>query len=966
MNFRYSIIYPIWATYFIFELIFAYYTIKNAKTIKGSAGRQTMAISAILFICASIIDAVDAIFIIDNELNYLSAFFVWIIALSSLIYGGYLVAQEIRVVYPLSLIELSFKHPGSIYNLIGICLLVFLGIPFYILDIVYSRFVMFSWTSVFLNLTWAISFGNLMAASRIHFSSFKTHKVDLELETKNIGLLRDDIFTINAYMDFIKIFLLKTGPAIHTFKDILYDFFEDNPILFDNCKVNQEGTFDIKPILKSIDRLEEEDRIEEICIIFSAIISLIYDFYSALTSHKHAENILSSAYISLRQIYGDTPIFFYILRSLPDGILENEKIALLPRKELEANVQQRTKELEESRNYINNILKNMMDMLIVLDTNGNIKTVNKATEKLLEYEENELINQSYHKIFFNDTLSDNNWIDDLIQKDSVQDIEKILVSKHGKKITVLFSSSIMYDEYGDPQGLICVAHDITELKNAEIILRESEEKYRLVVEKANEGIMIIKNGAFEYANPKALQTSGYSLDEIMSRNFIDFVHPDDRNVVLEKYQENIEGKEFHQFPFRIISSNGTIKWVEVSSILINWKGEPAILVFMSDITEKRKIEEEILRMQKMESLGTMARSIAHDFNNYLTGIIGNITLAEMLVNPEDRAYKRLLEAEKAGERAKELTQQLLNLSKYNHPKLKTISLQNTLRDYVNLGIIGSNIKCNYDISEDLWFVEADEGQISQVISNIVINARQAMPGGGLIEVSAKNETLDENNLYTLKPGPYIVISIKDYGTGISEENLKRIFEPYFTTKPSGNGLGLAISYSIIKKHNGHIRVESKLGVGTTFYIYLPAILDKMIVKEEIQEIKPFSGKGRILVMDDEEIIRDLTIEMLTNIGYEVVATEDGESTLKSYEESLASGKAFDIVILDLTIPGGIGGKEVIQKLKEIDPDVRAILSSGYFSNSVMTDYSDYGFKGFIAKPYNIKQIGEALQKVLSA
>ncbi|MGQ9609091.1 MAG: PAS domain-containing hybrid sensor histidine kinase/response regulator [bacterium] len=964
MNLRYNIIYPTWAIYFIFQIIFTYYTIRNAKIMKGSAGRQIMAISAILFISASIIDAVDAIFLTNNELNYLSAFFVWIIALSTFIYGGYLVAQDIKTVYPFHLLELPFKHQGSIYNLIGITLLVFLGIPIYILDIIYSRFVLFSWTSVFLNLIWAVSFGNLMQASRLHFSAVQTIKEKPEIEMKSLELLKDDIFTINAYIDFINNFLQKTGPAMHTFRDLITDFFEDNPILFDNCEINQEGIIDVKPIIRSVDRLNEEDRIQEICIIFSAFISLLHDFYSALTSHKHAENILSSAYISIRQLYGDTPTFFFILRGLPDGVLEDEKIALLPRKELEANVQQRTRELEESRSYISNILKNMMDMLIVLDINGNIKTVNKATNALLEYEESELLGQSYHKIFFKDAFDDN-WIADLISKGSIQNTEKIFISKYGKKITVLFSSSVMYDEYAEPQGLICVAQDITKLKNAERVLRESEEKYRLVVEKANEGIVIIKDGIFEYANPKALQISGYSFDEIRSKNFIELVYSDDRNVVLEKYQETISRKEFYQFPFRIISSDGRIKWVEINAIIINWKEQPAILVFMNDITEKRRIEEEILRMQKMESFGSMARSIAHDFNNFLTGIIGNITLAEMLVNPEDRIYKRLIKAEKAGERAKELTQQLLNLSKHDHPKLKIISLYDCLRDYVNLGIIGSNVKCNYDIPENLWAVEIDEGQISQVISNIVINAKDAMPNGGVIEVSAKNELLDEENPYALKPGPYIVISIKDHGIGISEDNLQRIFEPYFTTKPKGNGLGLAISFSIVKKYNGHIRVESRLGVGTTFYIYLPAISDKVAVKEEVQEAKPVNGKGRILVMDDEEIIRELTTEMLTSIGYEVVATEDGESTLKLYKESLDLGKAFDIVILDLTIPGGIGGKEVVQRLKEINPNVKAIVSSGYFNDSAMSDYELHGFKGFIAKPYNIKQISEILQKVSS-
>ena len=274
---------------------------------------------------------------------------------------------------------------------------------------------------------------------------------------------------------------------------------------------------------------------------------------------------------------------------------------------------------------------------------------------------------------------------------------------------------------------------------------------------------------------------------------------------------------------------------------------------------------------------------------------------------------------------------------------------------------GSKSICEFSISEDLWPVEVDIGQISQVINNIVINANQAMPEGGTIQVAAENLIIDDRQSLSLKPGRYIRISISDQGIGISEKYTSKIFDPYFTTKQEGSGLGLATTFSIIKKHDGHITVESQPGVGTTFQIYLPAS-DKAVPEKE--EVKLIKGRGRILVMDDEASLRKMIGKMLKKLGYEAEFAKDGAEAVEMYQAAWEAGEPYDAVILDLTVPGGMGGKECVKKLLETDPDVKAIVSSGYSEDQVLANYQEYGFKGVIPKPYDSLSLGKVLREVI--
>lgn len=383
-----------------------------------------------------------------------------------------------------------------------------------------------------------------------------------------------------------------------------------------------------------------------------------------------------------------------------------------------------------------------------------------------------------------------------------------------------------------------------------------------------------------------------------------------------------------------------------------------------DITDHKKMEDELLNSRKLESIGILAGGIAHDFNNILTTIIGNITLALMNLDEKTKAHKVITNAEIASQRAKELAQQLLTFSRGGAPIKKTTTLKNLIRDTVIFVLSGSNVKYEIDIPETLWPVEVDESQISRVINNIVINAQQAMPKGGFLSVKCSNITVGAKSILPIGEGNYVQISIRDNGCGISQKNLEKIFDPYFSTKETGSGLGLATSYSIIKKHSGHITAESTAGQGTVFTIYLPAS-EKTVIKDKKDNDSVIHGKGKILIMDDDEMIRETLVHMLSHLGYQIDTASDGDETIKKYLEAKSSGSDYDIVIMDLVIPGSKGGVETIAELIRHDPDVRAIVSSGYSNNPVMAEFKKYGFTAVAAKPYSIQELSRTINSLLS-
>ncbi len=499
-------------------------------------------------------------------------------------------------------------------------------------------------------------------------------------------------------------------------------------------------------------------------------------------------------------------------------------------------------------------------------------------------------------------------------------------------------------------------------------LRESQQWLFTTLKSIGDAVIATDTqGLISFMNPAAENLTGWTEKEAVKKPLSDVFY-----IINEKTRERCRNT------FEKIAKTGEIANLGDTAILVAKNGSErliadsgapirdelcilgAVLIFR-DITEKRTMEQEMMKAQKLESLSILAGGIAHDFNNILTAILSNANLARMYAK-EDTVTEKITNIEKASLQAKGLMQQLFAFSKGGAPIKELTSMGEVIEESVAFALRGSNVRYHLLIPEELWFADVDAGQISQVINNIIMNADQAMPEGGIIEVGAENVDIQEG-MPPLKKGAYVKISIKDEGIGIPESHLQQIFDPYFTTKQRGSGLGLSISYAIVKNHDGFITVESVLGEGTTFSIYLPASRERGEKKEEESE-KPQKGKGRILLMDDKESILEAAGEALQCLGYTVDTAQDGKETIELYAKALKSEQPFDAVILDLTIPGGVGGKETVQHLSEIDPQVKAILSSGYPDDPIMTNFRAHGFSGVVTKPYTIKELSKTLHTVL--
>ena len=510
----------------------------------------------------------------------------------------------------------------------------------------------------------------------------------------------------------------------------------------------------------------------------------------------------------------------------------------------------------------------------------------------------------------------------------------------------------------------------TRRKRVEEALRESEKKYSTIIEKSNDGIVILQDGVFKYINPKMVEMAHFPAKDLLGKSFIDFVAPNFKNLVIQRYQRRISGENVpDRYEIEIITREGTTIPVEINPSLIEYEGKPADMAIIRDITERKKADQEMVIAQKLESLGTLAGGIAHDFNNLLQTILGNVSLARMyLATRSSEGVSSLLErAEETLETAKQLSFRLLTFSKGGDPLRRASSAEDILRKSIDLSLRGSNVNCDLALPHDLWPIEIDEGQMTQVFNNILINAKEAMPDGGTISISARNTIISQSDPLPLKEGKYVQVSIKDHGIGMSDDIMSKIFDPYFSTKGlgsrKGSGLGLSICLSIVAKHEGHISFESEKGTGTTFHIFLPA-LKETSCRQETGEAQPQDiSRKRLLFMDDDANIRHLVGEMMEYLGYEAEFAGTGEEAIEIYHRSKESGEPFGVVILDLTVQGGMGGDKAIKKLIEIDPDVKAVISSGYVDAPVMRDYEQYGFVDAMVKPYRMEQLKEILDKL---
>ena len=418
-------------------------------------------------------------------------------------------------------------------------------------------------------------------------------------------------------------------------------------------------------------------------------------------------------------------------------------------------------------------------------------------------------------------------------------------------------------------------------------------------------------------------------------------------------------------PLTLVNLSGNRRIVELNGAPIRVGGEEmsGVVLAIRDVTEKHKFEQEILKMSKLESLSVLAGGIAHDFNNLLTAIMGNLSLAKIKMPEDSKSFPILQKIEQAAQRAVDLTRQLLAFSKGGEPIKEVTSIVELIQETVSFILAGSGVHCEFDIDDELWAVDIDTGQISQVLNNIIINAMQAMPDGGTITISASN--FEGKPDVPLPAGKYVAFSITDEGPGIPKKILNKIFDPYFTTKDHGTGLGLASSYSIIKRHGGHIKVEAGEGEGTTFTIYLRASTQDVEKDEDVYQVSS-QHSGKILIMDDEEYICDVSSHMLEYLGYEVKCVKTGEDAIEEYKKALDEDEPYGAVIMDLTIPGGMGGKEAINELLKIDPDINAIVSSGYSNDPIMANHRSYGFKDVISKPFRLSDVTQVLNRVLGS
>ena len=635
--------------------------------------------------------------------------------------------------------------------------------------------------------------------------------------------------------------------------------------------------------------------------------------------------------------------------------------------------------LRKEKDFSESLIDTAQTIILVLNTEGRIVRFNPYMENLCGYKLDEVQGRDWFSTFLPE--QDYNRIREIFRTavDNIKTLGNInpIVAKDGREIIVEWYDKTLKDAAGNTTGLLSIGQDITSRMQAEEALRKSEERFRTVADFTHDWeYWVAPDGHYVYVSPSCERITDYTPDEFINDPGLlkKIVHPDDHSGIVNHLAEVRNLEKLPSCEFRIITRSGEERWINhvcqavygTNGAYLGRRGSNR------DITKQKLLQEELLKTNKLESLGVLAGGIAHDFNNLMSAVVGNISLARTEMRPGSKGFNNLLEAEKASIQTTALTSRLITFSKGGGPVKEEVSIGDLVKNSVDSLLKGSDISCIFSVPEDILPLEADEEQIKKVIHNITTNAQEAMAEQGTINVSCGNVIIGEKDALTLKDGKYVKISIEDQGPGIPEEDLINIFDPYFSTKDMGTqkgmGLGLAVSDSIVKKHDGLITVESKLGTGTTFSIYLPAsekeIVEAVPVKKPVPEISVTQGE-KILVMDDEEVIRDVCNALLTHLGYEAEVAIEGVEAIEMYRKAMESEKPFDMVILDLTNKVGMGGAEAMVNLLEIDPDVKAIVASGYSNDPLMSNFRKHGFRTALPKPFNLDQLKTALQDAIA-
>ena len=639
-------------------------------------------------------------------------------------------------------------------------------------------------------------------------------------------------------------------------------------------------------------------------------------------------------------------------------------------RELEVEVAQRVEELHASEERYRRIFERNRAAMLILDGDAlAILDANRAACVLYGYPLEELQQLTHGDLLVSEGS-------DSLDRLTMDSRTHLMVERHRTKSGAVhdvetYASAILVE--GRPM-LFVIVHDVTERRLVEESMLTEKERLAITLRHIDDGVITMDHqGKILLLNRQAEAITGWSSVEAVGQSLESVLRLDrsgDGGRLMELLDSawDAVGDELPENAFELTTEaevrqrGGERRVLEISgSPIRQLSGDVSgwVLAFR-DVTEKKQIDEELIRAQKMEALGILAGGIAHDFNNLLTILLGNLSLLGngAILGPRERS--NLENAETAVLRARDLAQQLLTFSRGGAPVRQAASMAEVVRESANFVMRGSKVRAEVEMAEDLWVVEIDPGQINQVLNNLLINATQSMPGGGTVRIRGENL---ERPPGILPAGRHIAIHITDEGTGIDEEHLDRIFDPYFTTKKGGRGLGLTTAYSIVKQHGGLLTVHGEPDVGTTFSIYLPAT-EEPLEEPPRPEGWASGGVGKILVMDDDDGVRLVLESIIERLGYEVVAVADGAGAVAAYGKGLEEEEPFTAVIMDLTIPGGMGGQEALEHLLELDPAVRAIVVSGYSNNPVLASYLDYGFRGRVSKPFKPEELAAVLSQVL--
>lgn len=560
----------------------------------------------------------------------------------------------------------------------------------------------------------------------------------------------------------------------------------------------------------------------------------------------------------------------------------------------------------------------------------------------------------------------------------VRDMEMWTRRPDGSRVCGAMTAVLVPIGPNGEQQILGMLEDITDRKLAEERAGEGEARFRVIAEQSMLGLAIMQDNRLRFVNQAVSDINGYSVEEMSNWTAIDFsklIHPDDVAFASEQARRKQAGDPdtLPHYSYRMLTNKGEVRWIEQYSRSIEYGGRPANFITLINITARKQAEQSLTqlaqsmeRAAKLESLGVLAAGIAHDFNNLLSGLYGHLDLAReaVVMNPTARSHLDL--AHQAFDRAKALTAQLLAFAKGGTPVRKIGSVAACARQCAEFALSGSNVLVEYDIDPTLWSAEFDSNQLSQAFGNLIINAKQAMPAGGLLRIAGRNIELFQPIAGPLKPGRYVKLSFTDQGAGIAPSMVERIFDPFFTTKVEGSGLGLTTTYAILKKHDGNIEVESKKGEGATFHLWLPASNDVAAAPEVPAARVTPRGKGLVLVMDDDEMVRRVAGSMLARLGYEPILTNDGSHALTRTRTLLDEGKQLSALLLDLTVRSGEGGRDIVGPLRELLPDTPIVASSGYSDDPIMGNPRQFGFSASLSKPFLLSDLSALLAQLIAA